>query len=435
MCVEKLFRLREHGTNVRTELLAGLTTFLAMAYILVVNPSILGKDGGMPLEAVFMATALASALGCFLMGFMANYPVALAPGMGLNAYFTYTVVLGMGVPWEVALGAVFVSGVIFLLLTVTRVREMILDAIPLSLKHAIAGGIGLFIAFIGMKNAGIIVADENTLIKLTPNLGNPTVLLTLLGVAVTALFLVRGVKAGIFIGMIVTAVLGLIFNQIPLPGGVVSAPPSIEPTLFKLDILGALELGLLTIVFAFLFVELFDATGTLVGVANQAGLMKGNKLPRAGRALMADSISVMSGAAMGTSTVTAYIESSAGVAAGGRTGLTAITTGVLFVLSIFFFPIVEALTFSAAVTSPALIVVGILMAASLKDIPWRDLDEAIPAFLSVVLMPLTGSIATGIAFAFIAYPLTKLFAGKPKEVHILMYILAILFILRFIFLD
>jgi AGZA family xanthine/uracil permease-like MFS transporter len=432
--MERFFQLRQNGTTIRTEILAGLTTFMTMAYILVVNPAILGKDGGMDLGAVFVATALSSAIGSLLMGLLANYPVALAPGMGLNAYFTYTVVLGMGVPWQTALGAVFISGFLFLLLTVTKVRETIINAIPTGMKHAVSGGIGLFIAFVGLKNAGIIVSNEATLVSLNANLADPNVLLTFFGLIVTIFFLVRKVRGGIFYAMLTTAVVGMIAGVVPLPKGIVSAPPSIAPTFLQLDILDALNMGLFTIIFAFLFVDLFDNTGTLVGVTNQAGFLKDGKLPRAGRALTADALASMGGSLLGTSTVTSYIESSAGVAAGGRTGLTAVATAGFFVLSIFFFPVVETVASTAAVTSPALIVVGVMMAASLKEIEWKEMAEAIPAFLTMMLMPLTFSIATGIALGFIAYPLAKLFAGQGRQVHPVMYVLGILFVLRFIFL-
>ncbi len=432
--MERFFQLRQHGTNVRTEILAGLTTFMTMAYILVVNPAILGIDGGMDLGAVFVATALSAALGSLLMGFLANYPVALAPGMGLNAYFTYTVVLGMGVPWQTALGAVFVSGVLFLLLTVTKVRETIINAIPIGMKHAVSGGIGLFIAFVGLKNAGIIVSNEATLVGLNANLADPQVLLTFFGLIVTTFFLVRRVRGGIFYAMLITAAVGMMVGVVPLPKGIVSAPPSLAPTFFQLDILAALDLGLFTIIFAFLFIDLFDTTGTLVGVTNQAGMLKDGKLPRAGRALSADALATMGGSLLGTSTVTSYIESSTGVAAGGRTGLTAVATAGFFLLSVFFFPVIESVASIAAITSPALIVVGVMMAASLKEIQWKELAEAIPAFLTMMLMPLSFSIATGIALGFIVYPLAKLFAGQGREVHPIMYVLAVLFVLRFIFL-
>ncbi|MCS1352100.1 NCS2 family permease [Mechercharimyces sp. CAU 1602] len=427
------FRFAENQTTLRTEILAGTTIFFTMAYILLVNPYLLGKEAGMDFGAVFVATALAAALGTLLMGLLANYPIALAPGMGLNAYFTYTVVLGMGVSWQVALGAVFISGILFLFLTLVRLRELIINTIPAGLKSAVSAGIGLFIAFVGLKNAGIVVASEATLVQMNTSLTEPGVLLTVLGLVITVLLMIRGVKGAIFIGMVTTAIIGMITGVVPPPQGVVSLPPSVTPTLLQMDIMGALDLGLFSIIFAFLFVDLFDTAGTLVGVSKQANLLKENKLPRAGRALTADSIATMSGAALGTSTVTSYIESSAGVASGGRTGMTAVVTAAWFLLALFIFPLVETFASVAAITSPALIIVGVLMASSLKDIEWNDLTEAIPAFLTVVMMPLTFSIATGIAIGFIFYPLAKVFVGQYKRVHPILYILAILFIIRFAF--
>lgn len=431
----RFFRFDEQRTNLRTELLAGATTFLTMAYILLVNPFLLGQEAGMDFGAVFVATALAAAIGSLLMGLLANYPIALAPGMGLNAYFTYTVVLGMGVPWQTALGAVFISGVVFLLLTVTRLREAIINAIPKGLKHAVSAGIGLFIAFIGLKNAELIVASEATTVALNENLMQPNLLLTGFGLLLTLLLMIRKVKGAVFFGMIGTAIVGMLTGVIAPPSSLFAAPPSVTPTLMQMDIVGALELGFFAIIFAFIFVDLFDTAGTLVGVTNQAGLMKDNKLPRAGRALTADSVATMSGAALGTSTVTSYIESSAGVASGGRTGMTAVTVAGLFVVSIFFFPLVEAFASVAAITSPALIIVGVLMATSLKEIEWQDFSEAVPAFLTILIMPLSFSIATGIAVGIILYPLAKVFAGKARQVHPILYILAAIFIVRFLFLG
>ncbi|TCS79553.1 NCS2 family permease [Tepidibacillus fermentans] len=433
--LDRFFHLSENKTSVRTELLAGVTTFLTMAYILIVNPLFLGKEAGMGVGSVFVATAVASAIGTLLMGLLANYPIALAPGMGLNAYFTFAVVLGMKVPWQTALGAVFLSGLIFFLLTLTKVREAIINAIPSGLKLAVSTGIGLFIAFIGFKNAGIIVADpEGTFVTLTHDLGNPNILLTIFGLIITLFFMIKKVKGGIFYGMIVTAIVGWIFGIVKTPTAIFSMPPSIAPTFLQLDIMGAINMGFLTIVFSFLFVDLFDNIGTLVGVMNQAGFLKDNKIPRASRALFADSIATMVGSLFGTSTVTSYIESSAGVAAGGRTGLTAVFTSMMFIVALFFYPLVEAVAGVAAITSPALIIVGILMVASLKEIEWKQLDEAVPAFLTMLMMPLTFSIATGISVGFVTYPLVKIFAGKAKEVHPIMYVLGILFVLRFIFL-
>ncbi|KXG42586.1 NCS2 family permease [Tepidibacillus infernus] len=433
--IDRFFGLSERNTTVRTELLAGITTFLTMAYILIVNPFFLGQLGGMDMGAVFVATAVSAAIGSLLMGLLANYPIALAPGMGLNAYFTFTVVLGMKVPWQTALAAVFISGAIFFILTLTKIREAIINAIPSGLKHAVSAGIGLFIAFIGLKNAGIIAADpEGTFVKLSTELGRPDILLTFFGIIVTLFFLVKKVKGGIFYGMILTAIAGWVFGIVQTPTGVFAAPPSIEPTFMHLDFKGALNMGLLTIIFSFLFVDFFDTAGTLVGVANQAGLMKDNKLPKASRALTADSIATMVGAMFGTSTVTSYIESSAGVAAGGRTGLTAIFTSIMFLVALFFYPLIQAVASVAAITSPALIIVGILMVSSLKEIDWKGLDEAVPAFFTMLMMPLTFSIATGISLGFVVYPLVKVFAGKAKEVHPIMYVLGALFVLRFIFL-
>jgi len=433
--LDKYFGLSKNQTSVRTEALAGITTFLTMAYILIVNPFFLGQLGGMDMGAVFVATAVAAAIGSLLMGLLANYPIALAPGMGLNAYFTFTVILGMKVPWQVALGAVFISGAIFVVLTFSGIREAIVNSIPVGLKHAVSAGIGLFIAFIGMKNAGIIVADpEGTFIALTPSFSDPGILLTVFGIIITLFFLIKKVKGGIFYGMILTAILGWVVGVIHTPDAMFSMPPSVAPTFMQLDILGALDMGLFTIIFAFLFVDLFDTAGTLVGVANQANLLEDNKLPRAGKALTADSIATMVGAVFGTSTVTSYIESSAGVAAGGRTGLTSVFTAIMFLVAIFFYPLIQAVAGVAAITSPALIIVGILMVSSLKEIDWKGLDEAVPAFLTMLMMPLTFSIATGISFGFIVYPIVKVFAGKAKEVHPIMYVLGVLFVLKYMFL-
>ncbi|WP_188648561.1 NCS2 family permease [Marinithermofilum abyssi] len=431
----RFFRLAEHQTNWKTEVLAGTTTFLTMAYVLLVNPYLLGKEAGMDFGAVFVATALASALGTLIMGLFANYPIALAPGMGLTAYFTYSVVLGMGIPWQTALGAVFISGVVFLILTATRLREQIINAIPIGLKHAVSAGIGLFICFIGLKNAEIVVANKETFVSLNPNLNKPEELLTLFGLVFTLLLMIRKVKGAVFLGMLGTAALGMATGVVDIPSRIFAMPPSMAPTWMKMDVMAALDMGFFAIVFAFLFVDLFDTAGTLVAVANQAGLMKNNRLPRAGKALAADSVATIAGASMGTSTVTSYIESSAGVASGGRTGLTAVTAGVLFLLSVFCFPLIEAFASVAAITSPALIIVGALMASSLKQIDWQDLSEAVPTFLTVVMMPLSFSIATGIAIGFILYPLVKVFAGKWRAVHPILYILAVIFTLRFAFLG
>lgn len=433
--IHRFFRLQEYQTNIKTEVLAGITTFFTMAYILLVSPSMLGKTG-MDLGAVFVATALSAAIGTFLMGVIANYPIALAPGLGLIAYFTFTVVLGMELPWQTALGAVFISGIIFFILTVTKIRELIINAIPPGLKYAVSAGIGIFIAFIGLKNAEIIIASESTFVAFNPQLTEkPEILLTIFGLFVTAVLMVRKVKGAIFLGMLITAAAGMLTGQIHVPTHFFDLPPSIAPTFMKLDVMGALELGLFTIVFAFLFVDLFDNAGTLIGVASQAGLLKNNKLPRAGRALFTDSIATMLGAVFGTSTVTSYIESSAGVATGGRTGLTSVVTALCFAVALFFFPLVESLASVSAITTPALVIVGVLMAGNLKKIEWENLSEAIPAFLTVIFMPLSFSIATGIAAGFVLYPVCKLAAGQGKQVHPVVYILGVIFVLRFAFLG
>ncbi|MBD1372271.1 NCS2 family permease [Hazenella sp. IB182357] len=429
------FGFQKQNTNFKTEFLAGMTTFFTMAYILLVAPSILGKTG-MDMGAVFVATALAAAIGTFLMGVIANYPIALAPGMGLIAYFAFSVVLGMGISWEKALGAVFISGVLFFVLTVTKVRELIINSIPPGMKYAVSAGIGLFIAFIGLKNAQIIVASEATFVTLNAGLtSSPDIMLTLIGLIVTAILMVRKIKGAIFIGMLFTALAGIFTGIIPIPTSFVAMPPSITPTFMQLDIIGALELGFITIIFAFLFVDLFDNAGTLVGVTSQAGLLKDNKLERGGRALLTDSFATIGGSILGTSTVTSYIESSAGVASGGKTGMTSVTTALFFMAALFFYPLVEVFAGIAAITSPALIVVGVLMASNLPKIEWNALSEAIPAFLTIIMMPLTFSIANGIAIGFVFYPLCKVFAGEGKNVHPIVYVLGVIFVLRFIFLG
>lgn len=427
--LERWFGLREAGTDVRTELEAGLTTFLTMAYILVVNPMILA-DAGVPIEGALFATAVSAAIGSILMGVLANYPFALAPGMGLNAYFSYTVVLGMGVPWQTALGAVFISGVVFILLTIGRIRELVIRGIPLTLKLATGAGIGLFIAFIGLRNAGIVEANEATIV----GLGNVTslpVLLAVGGLVLTAALLARGWKTAIILGIIVTAAVAYLTGVADPPQGIVAIPDP-SSTFLAMDVAGALSLGLMQVVFVFLFVDMFDSVGTLVGLGRQAGyLTPSGDLPRAQRALMADAVATTTGGILGTSTVTAYVESATGVAEGGRTGLTAVTVGCLFLLAIFFSPIAAAVP--AVATAPALIIVGSLMLRAATSIDWNDATEAVPAFLTLVGMPLTFSIANGLALGFISYPLIKVLAGRGREVGILAYSLALLFVLRFAF--
>jgi AGZA family xanthine/uracil permease-like MFS transporter len=413
-----------------------------MAYILFVNPSILsladteGLPASMHMDqgAIFTATALAAAFGSIMMGILAKYPIALAPGMGLNAFFAYSVVLGMGVPWETALAGVFASGLIFICLTVGGIREKIINAIPIELKYAVGAGIGLYITFIGMKNAEIIVASESTFVALG-DLAKGSTLLAVFGLIVTIILLVLRVNGGIFIGMIVTAIVGMLTGLINTPTSIIAPIPSIEPTFgVAISHFGdVFNLDMLVVILTFLFVAFFDTTGTLVAVATQAGLMKDNKLPRAGKALLADSTAAAAGALFGTSTTTAYIESTAGVAAGGRSGFTSVVTGLFFLVALFFSPLLTVVT--SAVTAPALIVVGVLMVASLRLIKWDEFETAVPAFFTLIMMPLTYSIATGIAIGFIFYPITMLFKGRGKEVHPVMYGLFVIFLLYFIFLE
>lgn len=432
--VARYFEFAKHGTNFKKEIIAGLTTFLAMAYILIVNPLTL-QNAGMDFGAVFTATAVASIIGTLVMGIYAKYPLALAPGMGLNAFFAYTVVLGMGIPWQQALAGVFVSGVFFLILAISGYREIIINAIPAGLKHAAAAGIGLFIAFIGFKEAGIIVANKATFVGLG-DFSNHNVQLALAGIAITVILLARKVSGAIFYGIVLTTVVGMVTGLIDLPKTIFSAPPSASAfgafwnPLTDFDTLFSAKM--LVVIFTFLFVDFFDNAGTLFGVAQQAGFVKDNKLPRAGRAMTADSVASISGAVMGTSTVTSYIESSAGVAAGGRSGFTAVVVAALFGLSLFFSPVLSVIT--PPVTAAALIMVGVFMASSLGKIEWDKLEEAIPAFLTIISMPLTFSIATGIAMGFILYPLTKFVKGDGKKVHPIMYVLFVVFLIYFIWL-
>jgi adenine/guanine/hypoxanthine permease len=429
--LERYFQFRELGTNWRTEILAGFTTFVTMAYIIFVNPSIL-HETGMPLAAVVAATCLCAAFGSVLMGALARYPIALAPGMGLNAYFTYTVVKGMGVPWETALGAVFLSGVAFLILTAAGVRQMIVSAIPFELYAAVAVGIGFFIALIGLRNAGIIVASRETLVTMG-NLRNPDTLLAIVGLMLIGSLLAWKVKGAILLGILGTTAIGIVFGLVRWQPQSYSFA-DITATAFHLNIRGALGYGLIEIVFVFLFVDLFDNIGTLVAVGKQAKLFdEANQIPRINRILYADATATVVGSLAGTSTVTSYIESAAGVAAGGRTGVTAIVTGLLFFLALFVAPVVGAIP--AAATAPALIVVGSLMIAHASEIPWSNPVVSIPAFLTILTIPLTFSIANGLAFGFTAYVILKIARGEFRSVNWLVYALAILFIARFIYLG
>jgi len=426
--LETYFQLKQNGTNVRTEVVAGLTTFLTMAYIVFVNPLILG-DAGMDKGAVFVATCVASAIGTLVMGLYANYPLALAPGMGLNAYFTYGVVKGLHYPWQVALGAVFISGVLFMLLSVTRVREWIVNAIPQSQKMAISAGVGLFLGIIALKNAGVVVASPDTYVTLG-NLKAPPTLLAVAGFLVMVALDARKVPGAIIIAILATTLAGIAFGVSPFLG-VASLPPSVAPTFLKLDIRGALDAGVLVIVFAFFFVDLFDNTGTLVGVAHRAGLIrKDGHIPRLLRVFVADSTATLVGSLLGTSTVTSYIESAAGVRAGGRTGLVGVVVAALFLLTLFFAPLAE--TVPAYATAPALLYVACLMARGLAEIDWEDVTEYAPAVVTAIAMPLTFSIANGIAFGFILYAAIKLLAGRTKEASPAVIVLGLLFLIRFV---
>ncbi|MFN4309528.1 MAG: NCS2 family permease [Ferrovibrio sp.] len=426
--LDRYFKLAENGTTVRTEVLAGVTTFLTMAYIIFVNPAILG-DAGIDKGAAFVATCLAAAIGTAIMGLYANYPVALAPGMGLNAYFTYGVVLGMGHTWQVALGAVFVSGILFLILSLLPVREKIINSIPMSQKYAIGAGIGLFLGLIGLKNAGIVVDHAATLVGLG-KLMSPAVGMAILGFFIIAVLDYRKVPGAIMISILGVTVLGIALGLSPF-GGIVSAPPSLAPTFLQMDVGGALSLGLLTIVFAFLMVDLFDTAGTLVAVAPRAGLMDSEgKLKRLGRALVADSTATIAGAALGTSTTTSYIESAAGIRVGGRTGLTAVVVAILFLLALFFAPLAGSIPVYA--TAPALIFVACVMASSLARIDWEDITEYLPGVVTAVMMPFTFSIATGIGLGFITYVVLKACTGRVKDVHPVMAVVSLVFLIKFI---
>ncbi|NGN99586.1 NCS2 family permease [Grimontia sp. S25] len=426
--LERLFKLKEQGTDIKTEVIAGLTTFLTMAYIIFVNPAILSETG-MDRGAVFVATCLAAAIGCFIMGLVANYPVAQAPGMGLNAFFTYTVVFQMGYSWQVALAAVFLSGVCFIALSLFKVREWIIHSIPLSLRTGISAGIGMFLALIALQNSGIVVDHPATLVSMG-DLSSFGPAMAALGFFLTIGLVNRGIKGAVMIAILIVTALGVLFGEIQY-GGIMSVPPSIAPTFMQLDFAGAMEVGLISIVFAFLFVDLFDTAGTLVGVAQKAELLdKDGKLPRLNRALLADSTATTVGAVLGTSNTTSYIESVSGVAAGGRTGLTAVTVGIMFLLALFFSPLAGMVP--AYATAGALFYVAILMMSGLVSVNWRDLTEAAPVVVVCLLMPLTYSIAHGIGLGFISYCAIKAFSGKGRDVPISIWVLAALFLLKFV---
>jgi AGZA family xanthine/uracil permease-like MFS transporter len=427
--IERFFRLKENQATVRAEFLGGLTTFITMAYIVVVNPQILSK-AGIPIDGVIFATCISAAAATLVMGLYANYPIALAPGMSLNAYFTYVVCLGMHVPWRTALGVIFFSGVVFLLLTVSRVREQIVNGIPNCLKHSTAGGIGMFIAFVGLRNANLIVANPATFVSLG-TFRNHEAQMASLGLAIMLVLMTRKITGAILIGVLVTTLIGILRGLSSWPAAIFSWPhPS--STWLQLDLRGALHLGLFEIIFVFLFVDLFDNVGTLVGVCEQGGFVKDGKIPRVGRALVSDAVGTIFGALTGTSTVTSYIESAAGVAAGAKTGLSNVVVAALFLASAFFAPLAAAIPGYA--TAPALILVGALMTESIGRVEWSDFTEAIPAFVTLLVTPLAFSIATGLSLGLISYTLVKAAAGKFREVSPVLWILTLLFIFRYVYL-
>ena len=430
MSLETFFKLKENGSDVRTEVVAGVTTFLTMAYIIFVNPTILG-DAGMPKDAVFVATCLAAALGTAIMALYANYPIGMAPGMGLNAYFAYAVVIGMGVPWQTALGAVFISGCLFVLVSVLGLRETIVDGIPTSLRTAITVGLGLFLALIALRSAGLVVASPATLVT-AGDLHQPPALMAIAGFLLIVTLDRLKVKGAILIGIVAVTVLSFFFGGNKFVG-LVSLPPSIAPTLLQLDVPGALSMGVLNVVLVFFLVELFDATGTLMGVAKRAGLLVEGKMKRLNRALLADSVAIVAGSALGTSSTTAYIESAAGVQAGGRTGLCALVVALLFLACLFIAPLAGVVP--AYATAPALLFVACLMLKELGEIDWLDTTESVPAAITALVIPFTYSIAQGIAFGFITYAVLKLTTGRVREVKPVVWIIAAVFVFRFAYLG
>jgi AGZA family xanthine/uracil permease-like MFS transporter len=427
--IDRYFRLSENQTTVRREFFGAVTTFVTMAYIIVVNPKMLAETG-MPVDGVLFATCISAAVATLVMGLYANYPIALAPGMSLNAYFTYVVCLGMHVPWRTALGVIFFSGVFFLILTVTRVREQIVNGIPDCLKHSTAGGIGMFIAFVGLRNAKLVIANPATFVGLG-SFANHETQLACAGLAIMLILMTRKIGGAILIGIFVATLLGILRGMASWPTAIFALPhPS--STWLQLDLRGALHLGLLEIIFVFLFVDLFDNVGTLVGVCEQGGFVQNGKIPRVGRALVSDAVGTIFGALTGTSTVTSYIESAAGVAAGARTGLSNVFVAAFFLLAVFFSPLAAAIP--AYATAPALIVVGALMTESIGRVNWREFTEAIPAFVTLLATPLTFSIATGLSFGLISYTVVKVAAGKFREVSPVIWILTVLFVFRYIYL-
>lgn len=426
--LDKVFHLSENNTTVKRECLAGLTTFVSMAYILFVNPIILG-DAGMDAGAVFTATALSAIMGCLLMGFLANYPIAIAQGLGDNAFFTYSVVLAMGIPWQQAMGGVFIASILFTLVSFFKIREIIIDAIPQNLKYAMAAGIGIFISFVGLQGGGIVIGDPSSLVAIGA-FKVPTTWLTIFGVFVTAILMAKKVPGSIFYGIVLTAVMGLVTQIIPPPESIISMAPSLDPT-FGVGVTNMASIltdpQMWAVVIIFFLVAFFDTAGTLIGLAQQAGIMHNGKMPRIGRALMADSLSMLGGAVMGTTPTAAYVESSAGIAVGARTGLTAVVVAILFAFSMIFSPLLAVVT--AQVTAPALIIVGVLMTSSLKEIHWNQFEIAFPAFMVIIGMPLTFNISYGIAFGFLFYPILMTIAGRRRELNPLIWVMFVLFLI------
>lgn len=423
---ERLFQLKEHGTDVKTEILAGVTTFLTMAYIIFVNPSMLAS-AGMDHGAVFVATCVAAAIGCLIMGLYANLPLALAPGMGLNAFFSYTVVGQMGYSWEVALGAVFLSGVCFFILSAFKIRELIINSIPQALRGGIAAGIGLFLGFVALQNSGIVIKNDATMLTMG-DMGSWSALMTALGFIIIVSLFYRQVTGSVMIGILVVTGISILAGRIAVVSPM-AMPPSVLPTFMQMDIQGAVEVGMVSIIFSFLFVDLFDTSGTLIAVTQKGNLInEDGTIPRLGKALMADSVATMAGAALGTSTTTSYVESTAGITVGGRTGLTAVVVGILFLLSLFFSPLAGMVPTYA--TAPALIFVAVLMTQGLVDLDWSDSTESAPVVLTAIAMPLTYSVTTGIAFGFISYTIIKLLSGRHRDIHPVLYAVAILFAVK-----
>lgn len=435
--IANYFGFSENNTSFKIETLAGVTTFMTMSYIIFVQPAILGA-AGMDKGAVMVATCISSALATILMGLLTNYPIALAPAMGHNVFFSVVVCGIMGYTWEVALGAIFISGIAFLLLTIFNAWGQIISAIPECIKHGIAVGIGLFISFIGLQYGGLVIDTPEVLVGLG-DLKNPPVILTVIGVLITMGLYAKNIKGSILIGMLLTCIAGFFLNVVSY-SGVIAAVPHINPTLMKLDIAGAFEAGIITVIFIFFFLDIFDTMGTLIGVTSQAGYIKDGKLPRANKAMLADAVGTISGAVLGTSTVTSYIESSTGIAQGGRTGFASVITGVLFLVALFFSPLAEMIgggykvgeTQLYPVIAPALIIVGFLMMKSIVQISWNEVTEALPAFVVIITMPLTFSITDGIGFGIIVYTLLMVISKKSEEIHWLLYLITVLFLARYI---